>query len=112
MNRSRLVYRQYRDAGSNINLVETPPWNSTLIQIGIHYSVAPTDPDIFYIYKRSISGPNYDLQLYRDNPSIFGAVYDVFPCSFEFVRGDQVEATYNNGSGITIAIELIFQEGQ
>lgn len=113
-NRSRKVYRARTTAGEDetIALNATPPWNSTLIQIGIHYDSPVSALASFIITKVSVENAVYNLNIYTDDPSIDGKTSDIFLCDIEFLKGDSVSAVYSNPDDIDVGLELIFREGQ
>lgn len=113
-NRSRKVYRARTTAGENetISLNAIPPWNSTLIQIGIHYDQPVTTLASFVITKMSFDGAVYNLNIYTDDPSIDSKTSDIYLCDIEFIKGDSVSAIYSNPDDIDVGLELIFREGQ
>lgn len=114
-NRSRLIDRDSCVAGQaqTINLTVTPPWHSTLIQIGIHYGSVPSTPGAaLLVIKDSGVSALYDLVIYDIDPSIDGILSDIVACDVHFVKGDSAIVTYINPDDINVGVELIFREGQ
>lgn len=111
-NRSRFFIRDSVNVGDgdSISVLQTPPWNSTLIQFGIKYSTAVTAPGNFLITK--FGGPIYSFQIYLDDPSLDGKESVLALCDVEFRKGDAIICIYPNPDDITVAIELIFREAQ
>lgn len=110
-NRSRLYFRLVA-GGVAINLIEMPPWNSTLIQIGIHYSAAVTSPGFFTIRKTSLVYVDYDYTIYYDDPSVDGKISDLYLCDIEFKTQDLVRATYANPDAVDVGLEICMKEAQ
>lgn len=112
MNRSRKVYRSRIGEGENLNLSGQPPWNATLLQIGIHYDTAPITAGVLTVQKISGVHTLHNLLLYSDDPSIDGKTQDIILCQYEFLKGDSILAEWTNADDIDMGIEIIFREGQ
>lgn len=113
-NRSRKIYRSMAEAGQaqTIALTGTPPWNSTLLQISIHYGAPVTNVGSMIITKISSVDVVYNQSLYVDDPSIDGKTSDLLLCDIEFVKGDSISVAYLNPSNVDVGVEVIFEEGQ
>lgn len=111
-NRSRLVYRAKCDVGQSetIDLTETLPFNATLLQISIKLASAVTSA-IFRIWKDSVAGAQWDVDIFEEDPSIGGITDYVVTCDTEFLLNDKVRATFSNPQNVNVGLELIFREG-
>ncbi len=110
-NRSRLYFRDIA-GGAALSFTGFPPWNSTLIQIGIHYSAAVTSPGLFTIRKSSITLVDHNYSIYSDDPSFDGKISDLYLCDIEFKFRDAFFAAYANPDAVTVALEIVFREAQ
>ena len=111
--RSRRFYhaRCLNGQAETIAMSVYPPWNSTLLQFGIKLGgIAATG--FFTIVKTSFVAPTYNLTIFDEDPSIGGITEYLIPCSYEFLRGDGLVATYANPSDIDVGLEVIFKEGE
>jgi hypothetical protein len=112
-NRSRKPYRTTALAGV-LNLAETPPWNSTLVQIVIGFSAPPTTlGSPFFIRRVSFVDALHDYEVLNEDLAITGVLTNlVIPCRFEFSIQDVVTAQYDNPDGLDVGLELVFEEAQ
>lgn len=112
-NRSRIPYRA-TGLGAALNLTRTPPWNSTLLQIAIGFSVPTTTLGSPFIIRRiSFENSLHDFEVFREDLAIIENLRNlVVPCRFEFSIRDVINASYGNPDNVDVGLELIFEEAQ
>lgn len=96
--------------GESIFFQKLMPYNSTFLQIQIHWTSLPTTGEDFCVIKRSVSGPLFDILIRCYNP-VVGMFKDII-CNdhFEFRKGDTLELTYANTDDLGVGAVCVLKE--
>jgi hypothetical protein len=112
-NRSRLFYHARCEIGQTqtIALLETLPFNATLLQFSISLGAVPVTAAQFTITKISRVGPWLNIVIFDENLFVGGITNTLVPCDIEFLFNDQIQAAFANPDDQDVGLELIFREG-
>jgi hypothetical protein len=113
--RSRIFLDAKTDVGQAESIALTSqgmPFNAVILMWSWNASAVPLTAEDLVVSKDSIRGPAYDLEFFRQDPSVL-AVQDI-ECTYpwQLRRGDKLVITYANTDDETIGVEVVIGEAK
>lgn len=81
-----------------------------LLGVTAHFSAAPTTSEYLTVSLDSADGPEYDVVVYKIDPSVAAATDLVYTdANLPLVIGDALRVTYANSDARTVGIRLVLE---